>query len=297
VNFAVHVLGLVGIYGVLALGYTLVYRNAGLLSLAYGCYFAIGAYAYALGSLKGQSLPEILIVAFLLSGTLSLVESLLAWRLRSDQFFVGSIALQAFTYSTVLNWVSVGVAPGTLRNLTNGAFGLAGLPKSGLFGIQLDTDGRILALILASVLISLTLFRRLIQSPWGRSIEVLRDDEVVAGSLGKSGRRLRTQVLMIGSLLSSLGGALYAAHTGFVDPEVASLSVTFAVLTMVAASDVFKLRTPLLAVAVLVSAPEALRFLKISSSMAADIQILAYGLLLIVVPNVQTPGTADSDPK
>ena len=53
-----------------------------------------------------------------------------------------------------------------------------------------------------------------VRSPLGRTLKALRDDEIAASSLGKDIVGLRLRVLMVGSAIAAIGGALYAFYTG-----------------------------------------------------------------------------------
>ena len=289
-SFILHILSIIGIFSILAFGYHFIFRMAGMLSLAYGNYFAIGAYAYALGSLSvNRALWITLVLGLLICLAVSLLEALLSWRLRADSFFLGSLALQAIVYSTALNWANVGSAPGTLTNLTNGAFGLPGIRKPGIAGIQFDTAGSFFVLVACLSLLAYFAFRNLTNSPFGRITEMARDDEIACAALGKSPRFIRLRVLLVGSLFGYIGGILYAAQNGYVDPDVALLNQTISILAMVVTGSLFGSRSPLIGVSVLVILPEILRFARLSSALAADIQVLAYGLLLVLVAHASKP--------
>jgi len=290
-NFLFHILAVIGIYCILSWGYALVFRLAGMLSLAYGCYFAIGAYVYALGVRHLPFFP-LLLIGVASATAFGMVEAVLSWRLKGDFLFVGSLALQAVVYSLALNWVDIGQPPGSWSNLTNGAFGLPGLPRPAIFGITLDTESGYLALVAIVVIIGFCVYRNLVFSPWGRIVEMSRDDELAAATLGKSPRSLRVGVLLVAAGFGALGGMLYAAQTGFVDPDVAVLSQVIAILAMVATADLLGSRSPVVGAAVLIALPEALRFARLSSTYAANVQVLAYGLLLIGVAHVSRTRSA-----
>ena len=90
-NYVFHLLIYFGIYAILAMGLNLVVGYCGLLSLAHAGYFAIGAYAYALGTLAwGLDSISALLLAFMAGGVLSLLTSLPTWRLRGDYFVMAS---------------------------------------------------------------------------------------------------------------------------------------------------------------------------------------------------------------
>ncbi|WP_407653016.1 branched-chain amino acid ABC transporter permease [Halosimplex aquaticum] len=62
------------------------------------------------------------------------------------------------------------------------------------------------------------LLRRIGNSPFGRVLKAIREDELVANSLGKDTRRFKVTVFMVGCALMGLGGILWEAQRGYTDP-------------------------------------------------------------------------------
>ena len=56
-------------------------------------------------------------------------------------------------------------------------------------------------------------------SPWGRVLRAIREEEHTASSIGKRVFLFRLQSFVIGAMLMGLGGALYAHFLGFIAPE------------------------------------------------------------------------------
>ena len=52
------------------------------------------------------------------------------------------------------------------------------------------------------------LLKRVTESPYGRSLRAMRDNDIVADSLGKSLRRQRTSMLVLGGMVAGLSGAI-----------------------------------------------------------------------------------------
>ncbi len=74
---------------------------------------------------------------------------------------------------------------------------------------------------------------RLALSPFGRLLRAIRDNELAAEALGKDVVKVRAVVLIIGSAMAGLAGALYAFYTGFVHPNDCVPITTFVVWVMV----------------------------------------------------------------
>ena len=77
---------------------------------------------------------------------------------------------------------------------------------------------------------------RLIRSPWGRVLKAIREDEVVAASVGKDVFRFKMQALVLGAMLMGLGGSFYAHYVKFISPDTFNpLMGTFLVWVMLMA--------------------------------------------------------------
>jgi len=69
-------------------------------------------------------------------------------------------------------------------------------------------------LLLAVAIIVLVYMHLTVNSPLGRALRAIRDSEIAAATLGKDIVRTRMQVLVVGSALGALGGALYGLYAG-----------------------------------------------------------------------------------
>jgi branched-chain amino acid transport system permease protein len=145
---------------------------------------------------------------------LSLAVSFPSWRFRGDFFVMISLAVQALLFSLFYNWSNPNADVGTWTNLTNGPFGIAGIPKPNIFGLQFNSIGSVAILSLIVVVICGIICWLLLNSPWGRLLQALRDDELATRGLGKNTRVVKMQVFAISCGLVSVAGAIYAAYVG-----------------------------------------------------------------------------------
>ncbi|MCQ4332710.1 branched-chain amino acid ABC transporter permease [Natronomonas sp. F2-12] len=72
---------------------------------------------------------------------------------------------------------------------------------------------------------------RIGNSPFGRVLKAIREDELVAQSLGKDTRWVKIKVFMVGCALMGLGGILWQGSFGFVNPNTFRPIVTFYIFT------------------------------------------------------------------
>jgi branched-chain amino acid transport system permease protein len=78
--------------------------------------------------------------------------------------------------------------------------------------------------------------QRLHDSPWGRTLRAIRDNEDAARAVGKDVEWFRAQTFTIGAALMGVGGALSAHYFKFLSPTATEpLVVTFLVWVMLMA--------------------------------------------------------------
>ena len=198
-----------------------------------------------------------------------------------------AIAIDVFNHSPR------GDEPGTLVNLTNGPYGLRGIPKPEMFGFEFISIESIAVLFTAFAALSLLFCRTLLSSPWGRMLKALRDDELAARGLGKFVRMAKVQAIAISCAMAAFGGVLYASYISYIDPSTASLADSLLLLTMIIVGGVGNtFRGPLVGAFVLLAIPESLRFADLPDVMAGELRLLIYGLLLIAMMHFRPQGLA-----
>lgn len=82
-------------------------------------------------------------------------------------------------------------------------------------------------LIIAMVFIGYFLMQMVVNSPYGRVLRAVRDDENVAQSLGKNAFSFKVQSMVIGSALAGLAGALGAIYYGAISHNTFHPLITF----------------------------------------------------------------------
>lgn len=292
-NYLFHLLIYFNIYVILALSLNLVVGYCGLLTLAHAGYFAIGAYTYALATLKlGFGFIPAVALAVLVAAILSLAVSLPSWRFKGDFFVMVSLAVQTLIFSLLYNWFNSSSGPGTWDNLTNGPFGLAGISKPVITGIKFATVGSIATLSTVLALLAAGVIWMLVASPWGRLLKAMRDDELAARGLGKNTRLAKVQVMAIACGLAAVSGAIYSSYISYIDPSSASLDESILMLCMVLVGGVGSFRGPIVGAFVLLAIPELLRFAHFPDPVAANIRLLAYGGLMVVIAHFRPQGLA-----
>jgi branched-chain amino acid transport system permease protein len=73
----------------------------------------------------------------------------------------------------------------------------------------------------------------LMRSPWGRVIKAIREDEDAVRSLGKSVFAYKMQALILGGVLGSFGGYIFALSLAAIQPDTYGTEFTFYMYTIV----------------------------------------------------------------
>ena len=292
-SYIFHIVFYLCIYVILALSLNLIVGYSGLLTFAHAAFFSLGAYSYAIMTLRtpiGQ-FPA-LIISILIAMILSLAISLPAWRLKGDYFVMISLAVQVLIYSIIYNWHNHQFPLGSLKNLTNGPYGIMDIPKPSFFGYQLNNLASIAVLGIITAGICAVITWLLISSPWGRMLKVIRDDELAARSLGKNSRIAKVQVVAIACGIAAVSGVMYASYVSYIEPSICSVSESILILSMVLIGGVGNFRGPIIGASILIIIPEILRFLDFPDVLAAKIRLLIYGLVLILMFHFRPQGIA-----
>ena len=214
----------VGIFGIVALSLNLEFGFAGLANFGKVAFFLVGAYTYAVLSQIGVPFYLCLIAGALTSALFGLLISLPALRLRADYLAIAILAFGEILRLIVKaeHWIAGGV------------WGINISPAISLAGASFEVDALVnMGLVYFCLLICFLVAQLLANSPYGRVMRAIREDEVAAEALGKDRAKYKAQVLMIGSAMAGVAGGLYAQYLQFIDPYMFMPMITFTVWMMV----------------------------------------------------------------
>ncbi|MEM1776211.1 MAG: branched-chain amino acid ABC transporter permease, partial [Nitrososphaerota archaeon] len=108
----------------------------------------------------------------------------------------------------------------TEPSIVCGTNGIGGLPNPFIW-IEDAITKEVSYSTLSATIAFLTYFfiQRIVNSPYGRVLKSIRDDELASQLLGKDVKKFKSEVLMFASSLSAIAGCLYAFFIGFVYPD------------------------------------------------------------------------------
>lgn len=273
-EYLLHILILVAIYTVLAVALDLLAGQTGLLSIAQAAFYGIGAYASALLAVRwgfGFLMGTLGGIAF--ACMISFVVSLPSLRLQDDYFVIATFGFQMILFSLFNNWT----------DLTRGALGIPDIPQPIIFGWHVSSHGEFFVISTVLALFAYLIVHRLSSSPFGRVLHAIREDEVFAKSLGKNTLRFKVTVFAVSAGLAASAGSLYAHYITYINPTSFTVMESILVISMVVIGGAGSTWGPLIGALVLVILPEALRFVGLPSSVAANLRQVFYGGLLVIM--------------
>jgi branched-chain amino acid transport system permease protein len=193
-------------FALFACAFNLLLGFTGLLSFGHAAFFGSGAYMAA-WFIKAQGWsPELgMLVAVLASVFLGLLFGLVAIRRQGIYFAMITLALAQMLYFICLQ------AP-----FTGGEDGLQGVPRGKLFGLLPLESDTVMYYVVAAIFLACYLgIRRIVTSPFGQVLKMIRENEPRAISLGYEVDRYKLLAFVLSAGLAGLAGALKTLVMGF----------------------------------------------------------------------------------
>ncbi len=202
----------IAILALFAVSLDLVLGYAGIVSLGHAAFFGMGAYTAALFAKHVMPDPLVgLAVAIGTSTLLGLVTSVLVLRGSDLTRLMVTVGVAALLYELAnrLDW------------LTGGADGLQGVVMGPLLGNEFDLAGRVAFAYSGTVLVVvLLLLRRVVRSPFGASLQAVRDNRLRAGAVGLDTNARLVVAWTLAAAIAGAAGGLLAQVSGFASLDV-----------------------------------------------------------------------------
>jgi branched-chain amino acid transport system permease protein len=273
-EYLLHVLVITGIYIILSLSLNLIVGYAGLASLGHAAFSCVGAYTSSLLALNFGLSPWLgLLTGACVAALLGVVIGFPSLRIKGDYLAIATFGFGVIVYSVARNWVPV----------TRGPMGLPGIPGFSIFAFQVSETWSYLILVTLFVFLTYLIIGRVVNSPFGRILTGIREDEIATLAMGKNVNRHKMLVFVIGAFFAGIAGSLYAHYITFIDPSSFTVMESITILLMVVFGGMGSLAGSFVGASVLIIFPELLRFLGMPSSVAAPLRQMIYGLLLIIL--------------
>jgi len=203
------------VLAVYAMGFNILFGYTGLLSLGHAMFFAAGMYGFGLATnLGGVPLPLAFLIGIMAAGALAAVTGFLALRTIGVGFMIVTLMFAQTAYLVILYY----------GEYTRGDEGFViQQAQRMLFGIDLTTDtNRYIAALIIFAVCFLGL-ARLVQSPFGRTLVAIRENEERARMLGYDSATHKLKAMIVSGVVSGIAGASYAMLFGYVGATFATV--------------------------------------------------------------------------
>jgi len=236
------------VFGLAAIGINMQFGYTGLLNFGQSAFMAIGGYSIAVTVVQlGVSFWWGIVIGFIASVLLALLLGVPTLRLRADYLAIVTIAASEIVRLLVRSVTLKGIFGGSdgLQSFSGGFFALNPIPVGDYnLGPVNFTNRELFVLLVGWLLIALAclLTWLLVRSPWGRVLKGIREDEDAVRSLGKNVYLYKMQALIIGGMIGTVAGVVFAVGNEAVSPDFFGTDTTFfayAILILGGAARVF----------------------------------------------------------
>ena len=226
------------IFALAAIGLNMHFGYTGLLNFGQAGFLAIGAYSVAVPVISfGLPLWVAFLIGIVNSVIFALILGIPTLRLRADYLAIVTIAaaeiVRQVARSATFN-STLGGSDGITGKFGEEFFALNPF-KSGLNTPILRFNGNDLWVVITGwTLVAFIVFLMwiMVNSPWGRLMRAIREDEDAVRSLGKNVYLYKMQSLIIGGVIVACGGFVYALSRQSVQPDNYGTALTFFAYTV-----------------------------------------------------------------
>jgi branched-chain amino acid transport system permease protein len=213
------------IYGIFAVGLNVIVGNCGMFSMGNAAYFGLAGYTTHIIVMKAG------ITSFWLAAPAGILMVIVA------SAIFGVVALRArgiyFMFITVAFGELMQASAVRFADLTEGTDGLVGIPYPDLgLPFKMDATG-FYFFVLIVFFVCMFLLYRFIKSPFGLTLQGIRDDEQRMKHLGCNTWLHKYIAFIIAGIFSGVAGILYGSFGGVLTPPVCATANSAGVLLMI----------------------------------------------------------------
>ena len=214
VDFVIRIAAL----GLFATSLNLLIGYAGMVSFGHGLFFGLGAYSFGLMMQKlGTSIPVAFALTLAVNATFAALLGAISIRLKEVYFAFLTLAFQMLLYSLIVAWVP----------LTGGDQGLlGGIPRPAFLGIRLDEISHLYAFSCVLLIAGLFIMRHIIESPFGYTLRLIRDNTERATFLGIDVFRVKLAAFVLAGVIAGVGGMIMALFVSAAYPQFANWTMS-----------------------------------------------------------------------
>ena len=269
------------VYVIFALSLNLLLGYAGQVSAAHAAFGAVGGFltGYLLQAQHWNIVPAVAVgtlVAFVIGALVALPALSL-----SVEFLI----LLTLAMSSVI------IGFFTTFDQLGGINGLTSLPKANLFGWTWQNPSDWMLPLVVAVAVVYFICWRIGESPYGRVLKGIREDDRATRAQGKNVFRFKVVVFAVTSGMAGFGGGLLASFFRLSTPGLFGFSISLSIIAMVIFGGMANFTGSLLGAGVLsVLDPVLNRAIGIRADQAGFVRLIAYGLLLVALVKLRPQG-------
>ncbi len=262
-DYYLYLMAGIFVAALLAVSLNFILGYGGLLQLSQATFYGAGGYAAAL-VLTRTGLPfwVVLPAGPMTAGVLALVTGWFCVRLRRLYFGMLTLALGQLVWALAGRWYA----------FTGGDNGISPIPLPGF--LSSPRGGYYLALVV--MLASLAVLYRLVRSPFGLTLQAIRDNPVRAAGVGIDVQKHQLTAFVVSGLFAGLAGVLHVVVAGSVDPSLLDWTKSAEVLIMLLLGGMATFIGPAVGAAILV-------LLSMVLGVYTGYWLLVLGLILVVL--------------
>jgi branched-chain amino acid transport system permease protein len=238
-RFYTYLTALIVTMGLLATSLNFALGYGGIYQLHHGVFYGTGAYATAVMITKlGYSPWLAYIVGPLVSAALSLVMGIICIRLSKLYFGMLQISLGSLVWAIVYRWYG----------FTGGDDGIHGIPAPSMIGSS--KGAYYFTIIVAAV--AMFFMYRILRSPFGSTLQGIRDNVVRSQAIGVNVRRHQLTALIMAGFFAGVAGVLFVVVDNSVFPDMLFWTLSLEITIMALLGGWFTFLGPMLGAAIIV---------------------------------------------
>ncbi|MBI4650963.1 branched-chain amino acid ABC transporter permease [Candidatus Desantisbacteria bacterium] len=289
-DYLMHILILIILYIILALGLNIVTGFTGLLNLGYVGFYGIGAYTSGLLTSKFAMLDSwhslfgnfmvVLIIAVINGALWGIILGAPTLKLTGDYFAIVTFGFSELVILIITNEIW----------LTNGPMGIPGIlpPAIGAYVFIGKKPFYYTILFLLFAVFHLVYYLQ--KSHIGRAWFAIREDEIAAESMGINIIKYKIYAFALSAAIGAMAGAFFARWMMFIEPKMFQFWESIIILCMIVMGGMGSIKGTIIGAIILTSMGEILREILIQTGLPIESRHLIYGIIMVLIMRFRPEG-------
>jgi branched-chain amino acid transport system permease protein len=259
---------------VLVMALNFVLGFAGQVFLGTVAFFAVGCYSTTILTVKfGFTFWQAVPLTMLITASIAFILGLPTLKIKGFYLALMSTGFIIVISDILKNWTK----------LTNGVWGIGGIPRPYVFGAKVGSNMGFfyLGLIIAGILAIIAVLIE--DSRFGRAFKVVRDDELAGEVIGIDALKIKLLAFVLCGVYTGVAGSLFASFQQFVSPEIFTFNYNSLFMCMLVVGGIGSVPGAMLGAAILTTLTELLRFMR-------EKYLTVYAIIILVILIYQPGG-------